>query len=401
MAWALFPALAAGFFLLGMIAVVATELMEIVALSPARLGLLTSAFLGGGGVAVFLAQAVASRVGGRVTALGTVLAVAGSVVFALSSSFGGFLAARGLQGLGAGCLLYAGLVFSYARVVPRLRQRITLIWASGAGSGYLAAMLVLPAVQSTAGYRAVSLVTAGVTLVLGGVALLHPALRALPTGDKGTAEEEDGRRTAGAPAGRGLGGGPAVLVGVGTVFVLGSLLAWSAPFLQDWYAFTLVRACYLSASLGAALVAGVWLGGVFARRARSVGVWGPLGLATILISAVPGPEQPLAELALVFGSGLFATAAMTALHLRALNAGHAEERSWRWSNSLALALVPIVAASGPWVFGLVAAAWGTGQREAGYPAAFLTLTALALVATVASMAESILAHRAPGSSEDG
>lgn len=385
--WALLPTLSASFFVLAMLAVSAAELMEIIPLSPSQVGLLTAAFVVGGGLALWPAETATRRLGGRGLALGTLLAVMGSVVFALSDGFAGFVGGRLLQGLGAGWLAHGGAVLASGPVIPRRRRRVALLWASGAGVGVILAMLVLPAIQVAAGFRVVSLTTAGVVILFGTVALVHPAVRKAPDSSDPLVRI----RT----MGESLLGGTGAVFGLGAVSVVVSLVVWGPSFLQDQEGSSLTTAGYTMALVGVGLLVGTWAAGASPVRGRSLWVVLSLGVATILLSVMPVPGAGPAGTATYFCVLLLAGMAVSAAHLGALERKPGSPRSW-WSSALPLVVFTVGAACGPWLFGLMAEKYGTGPRDFGYSAAFLVLTAFGLVGTVSFMARSILGENRRG-----
>ena len=165
---------------LALMAVVTAELQRRFGLSASQLGLLTSAFMLVYGAIGIPAGALAARWGGRVLAASCVLFVAGSLVFGLSSSYGGFLAGRILQGLGGGMVLPVSSPVIARHLAPEARNRGWGIFATGKGFGALVALLVMPSVATLGGFRAVYLVTAGMAVVIGAIALAQRPVRALP-----------------------------------------------------------------------------------------------------------------------------------------------------------------------------------------------------------------------------
>ncbi len=403
LALALVPAPAASLFLLTMLAVVAPELSEIVPLSSGQVGLLTLAFLVGGGAALVPTLATLRKVGGRVFGVGSFTGVVGSVVFALSSGFPGFLGGRFLQGVGSGILLSCALMLPDARVVPRLRRRTTTIVVCGAGVGVVLALFALPVLEVEGGYRAASLLGAGVVLVLGALPLAHPVVRmvpALPGGEQG--ESAAVARLGRMPSPSGLAGWLAVVSGVGAGAVVASLVVWTPSFLQDQRNLDLVTACYLTAFVGGGMILGALAGGALSARWRSAGTWATLGPATIALSAVPTPGATAGGVVLVVVSAFLATMAALALHLRVLSlgggpgserAGHSATDEGPSRGALPLALTALGAALAPWLVGWVLQGYGQAPRQIGYAVGFLILVVFGFVGTLASMVDGILLHR--------
>ena len=145
---------------LALMAVVAPELQERFGLSASQVGLLTSVFMFAYGAVGIPAGVGAARWGGRVLAASTAFFVIGSVVFALSSSFSGFLVGRVLQGLGAGTVMPVCSPV-IARCLPlESRNRGWGVLASGKGLGALVGLLLMPTIRGMGGYRAVFWATA-------------------------------------------------------------------------------------------------------------------------------------------------------------------------------------------------------------------------------------------------
>ncbi len=160
--------------------VVTPQLRETYSFSSSQIGLLTSVFMFTFCAAGLPMGLGAARWGGRMLAGGIGCVVAGSVLFALSSSFGWFLGGRFLQGLGAATVIPVCVPLIAQAIVPGRRDRAFGIFGAGMGAGTVIALLVLPSIQGVGGYRAVFLAIVGVALVIGTVVLSKKAVRSLP-----------------------------------------------------------------------------------------------------------------------------------------------------------------------------------------------------------------------------
>ena len=91
--------------ILSVMPIVTDDLQTRFGFSSAQIGLLTSVFMGFYGVAGISSGFFAPRWGGRLLAVTSACFVVGSALFALSSSFAGFVTARAIQGIGAGMVI--------------------------------------------------------------------------------------------------------------------------------------------------------------------------------------------------------------------------------------------------------------------------------------------------------
>jgi MFS family permease len=384
---------AAGTFVVAVVAVITPELIEIYSFTASEIGLLTSVLMLAGCLAWIPMGVAAARWGGRTLGLGIALMIAGSVVFALSSSLGGFLAARLLQGAGAAALVPTCTALVARDVVPRLRQRVSGICAAGAGLGVLLAMLVMPSIQGAGGYRTVSLAAAGILLLLGGGALAHPAVRAIPA--------EAGEGASVRAAWRAL--GPAAssprlwllaLMNSGAAAVAVCLVVWTPIFLQDQKGVSLAVAAYLSAGLGVAhALGGQATAGLSARLSRPLTLFVSLALVTVLTALVPAPAATAAAF-ILFSLAMFFSATVSrpsrASLLEIVTPGGTEPSAGFLGLTAALGTV-----FAPWLYGVALDAYGTGPRDSGYQTAFLVAAAFAAVGVGCALLYLFTASRRP------
>ncbi len=176
--------LALGFFataiLQGAIPVLAPGLTADEGLSSARVGLLMSAFLLTYALGQIPAGAIAARFPGRVLAAGFAGMVLGALLFALSSSFGWYALARGLQGLGAGTMIPAAGVLLVRHVPLDRLGRAWSIYGGASGVGYLLLLLVLARIVEAYGHRPFFLVVAGIALGVGILTFTSSQVRSGP-----------------------------------------------------------------------------------------------------------------------------------------------------------------------------------------------------------------------------
>jgi MFS family permease len=292
---------------LALMAVVTPELQQSFGLSASQLGLLTSVFMFAYGAVGIPAGVGAARWGGRVLAMSTAFFVIGSVVFALSSSFSGFLVGRVLQGLGAGTVMPVCSPV-IARCLPlEARNRGWGVLASGKGLGALVGLLLMPSIAALGGYRAVFWATAAIALVIGVMALSQKAVRQLPVVTRDAAS----LRAVGGSLGRVALSREVLLLGLfnaASLAVGTGVLIWTPDFLQGEYGSSAGVAAYLTAGLAMAQLMGA-PGGAFASdrwgRMRVIaGSMIAMSVFTVLVPLVPGRVLVFITVALVGLSSL-------------------------------------------------------------------------------------------------
>jgi MFS family permease len=290
---------------ISLMAVISTDLQRGFGLSAAEIGLLTSSFMLAYGLVPVPSGLAAGRYGGRVLAVSAVLLIAGSLVFAASSSLAGFAAGRVLQGLGCGMIIPCCSPVLAQAVRPERLNRAWGFLGAGWGIGTVAALVVFPPVAQAAGFRAVLLVLAGIIAAVALVASLQPAVRALPPRDHRTTSARDvGDALARASRNRdvnllGLFNAAGLAVGVG-------VLVWTPTFLTQEFGAGRDLAAALTAGLGVAALVGNPVGAAASAR------WGKrpiialslvvIGLATLALPLSPGL---LVAFVLVLVSGFF------------------------------------------------------------------------------------------------
>jgi len=353
---------------LALMAVVTDELQRKFGLSAAQVGLLTSAFMFTYGLVGILAGAAAARWGGRVLAVSCAFFVVGSVIFAFSSSFAGFLGGRILQGLGGGMVLPVSSPVIARFLSPEKRNRGWGVFASGKGLGSLAALLVMPSVASVGGVRAVFLLTAGLAAIIGAVTLVQRPVRALPEEDgqaiKLTALASDLGAVAVNPKVLLLGLFNAASLAVGT-----GVLVWTPDFLMERYGSSAGVAAYLTAGLALAQLLGAPSGAVAAERWGRmpviIGAMAGMSVAAALVGVAPGRGLVFVLVVLVgfFSLAYFSPrfAMIPEVVARAEQVGPASG----FINALGFTTSMLA----PWLFGLAL------DHGAGYVAGYLVLAA--------------------------
>ncbi|MBN1321250.1 MAG: MFS transporter [Thermoleophilia bacterium] len=365
---------------LSVMPVVTTELRTSIGLTDAQIGLLTSVFMGFYGAAGISSGIGAARWGGRLLGVSCGCLVAGSLVFALSSGFGGFLAGRAIQGIGGG-MVVATCNPVMAHALPR--EWIGRAWGivgCGFGIGTIFALFALPAVAGAGGYRAVFLVIAGLGLAIGVAALSQRAVRALPCHPEGTT----GIRGLAVSVGAVLKNRRVVILALCNTAGLGlglGTLAWTPSFLQDIHDMPETASMYLIAGMGAAQVIANPLG------AAAAGRWGKywvivvsivvMLVATVLVGLMPGAVLAAAMVLIAGFFGMFYFPAMLG-YIPEVVAKPEQVGPGTGVNTLMGFIGSLVA---PWIFGLLLDA---GSRSGGsYVSGYLMLGVFGVVALIA------------------
>lgn len=288
---------------LSLMPVVTKELRDSLGLTNTDIGLLSTVFMGFYGVSGISSGVAAARWGGRLLAICCGCFVVGSLIFAFSSSMAGFLVGRAIQGIGGGMVIATcSPVMAHALPHERL-GRAWGILGSGWGLGSMAALLIMPSVQSAGGYRAVFLTDAALGFVVGAAALSQRAVRALPQYGEGATTLRALARALGIVVANrrililGLTNTAALAMGVG-------ILAWAPSFLQDIHGSSEAISLYLLAGLGAAQFLGNPLGAMgTARWGKFLVIVGSLVLmvvTTVAIGVIPG-VGPVFAMVLISG----------------------------------------------------------------------------------------------------
>jgi MFS family permease len=362
---------------LALMAVVTGELQRRFSLSASQLGLLTSAFMFAYGAAGIPAGSMAMRWGGRALALSCALFVAGSVVFAASSSYAGFLVGRVMQGLGGGMVLPVSSPVIARQLVPEARNRGWGVFASGKGLGSLASLLIMPSVAALGGFRAVYFTTAGMALVIGAVALAQKPVRALPPSSEGFTLRDLGKALGSVSANArvlllGLFNAASLAVGTG-------VLIWTPDFLESQFGSTASVAAYLTAGLAVAQLLGAPFGAAcsirWGRMPVIIGAMVAMSVAAALVPVVPGRVLVFVMVVLV---GFFSLAYFSPRFAMIPEVcGHPSEVGP--ASGLINLLGFGISTAAPWLFGLAL------DSGLGYVTAYLVLAAFGMAGAVGAL----------------
>lgn len=158
-------------FLRNSVGVIAHDLAQELGLSATQIGLLSSSFFLSFAAAQIPVGIAIDRYGPKRTMLATsVLAVAGTALFALAPSAPALIASRALMGLGCSTFFMAPLVIYARRFPPERFAVLTSLQMGFANIGTLAATAPLAASAAAFGWRAsflgVALLTAAVALAV-------------------------------------------------------------------------------------------------------------------------------------------------------------------------------------------------------------------------------------------
>lgn len=363
---------------LSLMPVVADQLKADFGYSDSQIGLLTSVLMFTLGAVAIPSGLAAARWGGRILGLGLGLLIAGSVLFALSGSYGWFIGGRLIQGVGAGVIVpTAGAVIADS-ISVRYRGRAWGIFGTGHGVGVVIALLVMPSIASAGGYRAVFLATAGLAALFGTAVMVQTAARRRPTH---CAEVVGARALLGA-LGTVVGNRRVLLLSLFNLAALAvgvGALVWTPMFLRAEFAAGIGVSAYLTAGLGAAQLVGNPIGAVAMSRWGKLSViFVSMGLMTVCIALVP--FLPLLWIVFVF---VTLTGFLSMAYFSPLFAAIAEVVEKPEQVGAATGLIEVFGFTGallaPWLFGLLLDALGEGG---GYIAGYLLLAAFGVVATL-------------------
>lgn len=364
-------------------AVIAPKLIGELDLTPASLGLLTSAYFLSFAFFQLPLGVLLDRYGPRrVEAALLVVAAAGALVFARAESLAGLVAGRALIGLGvSACLMAAFKAFVLWYPAARLPLVNGVQMAAG-GLGALCATLPVQAALQVLDWRHLFLLLGLATLAV--AALLF---KLVPE-----AAAEGGCVTLGAQL-RGLGQiftsrdfwriAPWTIVSQATFLSIQGL--WSGPWLRDVARLDDLASARMLLLIAASMVAGFLLSGWIAERLAR------LGIPTMTVAAAGMVGFMLMQLLVVLqGSafpagiwglwGFFGTTGI--LPYAALSQTFPRHLSGRVNTGLNL-MVFLAAFAAQWGIGVVISFWSVsatgGYPEAAYQAAFGVMLALQLL----------------------
>jgi predicted MFS family arabinose efflux permease len=271
-------------------AVISPELTRELALSPGALGLLTSAYFLAFGAMQIPAGMLLDRYGPRrVEPVLLVIAAAGALAFAFAGSEGALLGARALIGLGVAVCLMAPMK-AIATWYPPERQPSLAGWVMAAGgAGALVATAPLEFALRFVSWRTVFVVLAAATLLVAVWIWIR-----IPDTPKATTAQGLGAQWAGV---RRVFGNPrfwwiAPLGGFGMGAFMAAQGLWSVPWLMEIDGVSRAVAAQHLLVMGAVILAGYLLLGMFATRLARQGIHARhlfaagFGLNTVVLAAI-------------------------------------------------------------------------------------------------------------------
>jgi sugar phosphate permease len=366
-------------------AVIASELMAELSISPESMGAITGVFFLTFALMQVPTGVLLDRFGPRIV-MPTMLmiAVAGSVIFAMSESEGALAFARGLMGVGCAAGLMGSMVV-FARWFPQNRfgTLAALIFSVG-GIGNLLATTPLAATSEAIGWRGSFVGMAAITV--GMAALLYAVIRDAPPGHPALARKRE-------TAGQVIAGLGQVLrekrlwyvsamqfVGYPVLMTIGAL--WAGPYLTDVHGLDAISRGNVLLAINVAIIAGVMAMGpldrIFDTRKWIVAVAATataaiLGLLTIL------PDPPLWQaVTLLILFGLVGPYQMVLhAHARAIFPEHLIGRGLTVQNTVAIGAVFLM----QWLSGFIVERFADAADPAfAYRVVFGFLGAITLLA---------------------
>jgi len=383
LALALMLLFAVNAFLMVAIPIVRIELQDTLSLSSSQVGLLTSIY-----TFTYCALAVpmgmaAARWGGRTVMAAIGLIVVGLVLFAVSSSFGWFMAARFLQGCGAACAMPVGTAIIVRAIVPERRDRALGIFGAGLGFGTVVGFVSLRFAQEVGGYRAVFWVILGLAVVTGVAVLLNKAVRTAPPHSR--------EETSAANLLHGLGKVAVnpriwllVIINTTASAVTVAVIVWAPGFLEDQRD-ALNLAAYLTAALGVAQLVGNPAGAaLMGRWGKPATLLAAMGAMTVFTAAVPLPPGLLPAFVLILIVGFLTIAPLPPVLGSIPEIVSRPEDIGPATGFIGVTnLIGMVSA--PWIFGLLLDAYGRAPGEPGYLIGFLALAIFPLIGALAGL----------------
>ena len=378
---------------LAVIPVITPTLQAQFAFDDAHIGLLTSAFALAVSVTAIPMGLAAGRWGGRTLLVAAALFVAGSLMFAAASSYPWFVAARFLQGLGAGAGLPVGIALLSNLVAPSRRHRAFGIFGLATGIGTVVPLLVMPSIVATGGYRAVFLVVAAAGVAVGAAAGALRVIRARPARVDPQAATPPFARVLGRAARE-----PRVLLialmSLTSVAVVVGVLTWTPQFLHDQHGSSLAVAAYMTAGIGLAQIVGNPFGAfAMSRWGRNLVLVLFMALMTVTTAVIPlTPGLVVTSLAVMTSAFLVAALLPPTLgSIAVVVRGPA-------AVGAASGLVGLLNVGGsmlaPWLFGRLLDTYGTAPGQPGYVAGYLMLAGFALAGTIGAVAFVVLRRSA-------
>lgn len=376
---------------LALIPIVTSELRDGFGLSASQIGLLTSVFMMAFALGALPMGVVGARWGGWALVVGSLLLVAGLVLFALSGSYPLFLVGRLLQGVGASAFVPVGNALIAQNVERRYQHWALGVFGSGTGLGVVAALLIMPSVHAAGGYRAVFLTTAGIALAFTVVAAFNGTVRSRP--------RQEGADMSLLALVRGIGAIATnrwllllILINIGVTANFVGLLTWTPAFLHDQRGASLAVAAYLTAGLGMAQILGN-IGGAAAMARWGKAFVMSAGMVVLLAAVALIPFTPWVAVVFVWVvvAG-FLTMALFPPVLGSVPEIVPLAQVGPASGFMNL-VNPVATLLAPWLFGVLLDAYGTEEGEKGYLWGYELLALFALAGATAGLVYAISRRR--------
>jgi MFS transporter, FSR family, fosmidomycin resistance protein len=378
---------------LSLMPIVASEMQDRFGFSASQIGLLTSVYMLTFGLGALPMGLLGARWGGWTLLLGAIVLTAGSVLFALSSSYPWFLIGRLLQGLGTSAYVPVSNALITRNVDRRHQDWALGVFGCGTGLGVVAALLIMPSIQAAGGYRAVFLTTAGIAVVFALVALVHRVVRSRPRDEGMDVSFVTLLRAVGAIAlNRRL--LLLVVINIGALAVFVGVLTWTPLFLHDQHGTSLAVAAYLTAGLGVAQILGN-IGGAaaMARWGKPFVLSAGMIVMLIAIALIPFTPWVVAVFACVVVAG-FLTMALFPAMLGSIAEVVPRLEQVGPANGFMNLTNLVATLFAPWLFGVLLDAYGTGEGEGGYLWGYLLLALFALLGAIAGVVYVVSRRRA-------
>jgi MFS family permease len=380
---------------ISLVPIVAPEMQDRFGLSASEIGLLTSMFMLTTSLGAIPMGLAGARWGGRVLVASGGLFVAGLVLFAVAESYPWFIVARLLQGIGASAAPPVATSLMTTTVDRRYHGWTLGAFGSGQGVGVLLALLIMPSIQAAAGYRAVFLATAGITLALVLFSVARKELRSPARSALVGASPAALLRMVGAVAGNAklllL-----VIVNVGAIGLFVGVLTWTPPFLHDQRGTSLAVAAYLTAGLGLAQLLGAPAGATAMARWGKGGVL-VAGMSLMLLTTAVVPFAPgVGGVFVCVVINGFLTLAMFPAILGSIPGvlDRPEQVGAATGYMYTVNLLGTMLA--PWLFGVLLDRYGAADGDPGYTIGYEFLALFALLGLVSAVVFAFARRRATG-----
>jgi predicted MFS family arabinose efflux permease len=365
-------------------AVIAPDLVTDLGLSPADLGLLTSAYFLTFAIFQLPLGVLLDRFGSRrVESALLLFAAGGALLFSRAESLSGLLIGRALIGLGvSACLMAAFKAFSAWLPVERLPFANGVQMVSG-GLGALTATTPVQAALQITDWRGVFLVLAVLGLLAAVTVFLVVPEQPASTEQETFSEQLQGLKTV-------LSSRDFWRIAPWAFTAQSAYLSiqglWSGPWLRDVGGFNRVQVADILWWIAVAMILGYFAFGSLAGRLARHGVQPAAvavsGMGLFILVQLLLVFMPEYAITLWIGFGFFGTACI--LPYAVLAQHFSKQLTGRCNTSLNL-MVFVCAFSAQWLIGAVIGIWPTdalgGYQPEGYRAAFLILIGCQLLAS--------------------